>query len=496
MNSNDGTIVEEDEFLTDMSEPEPEIVTKPRKLSNYQDISINLKKNDKIHDTVALPSTFDKETNDVLEKAPNVDILDNVEGREWANVVSEGLENSTYGDVYKDTLSDTAAEFRQYIDTNGKKLHGQSPKFKDVNNQNLKGERATIRLVNHLGMGSLFQVPLWHSGIWVTFKPPSDTEIIELNRIMLSDKIKFGRYTYGLAFSNISVYTVNRLVDFCLSHIYDMSVKSEDINIGNIKDHINCQDIPILIWGLVCTMYPRGFNYKRACINDIEKCTNVVTETLNVFKLQWTNTEAISDWQKGFMSDRQARQKTLDEITRYKTELTKLQSKKILINKDLSNEVAFTIKAPTLSEYVTSGYKWVSGLVDNIDSSLSLDNDDDERNQYIISKGQATSMRQYIHWIESIEYGSNIIDDRETLEATLDILSSDDDVREEFIDAIVKYINESTISVIGIPSFDCPKCNKDQCVDSYPKVVDIIPLDVSQLFFDLLLQRISRLVTR
>jgi len=469
----------------------------PRKKQHvFQDITISREGQIDTDIQISLPSDFDKEAMSVLEKAPNINLLDNIEGREWASVVSEGLELATVGEVFTDTLSEDDCEFRQSVDTNGKKLQAQSPKFKNVENQNLKGERATIRLISHLGIGSLFQVPLWHSGIWITFKPPTDSEFIELNRMILSDKIKFGRYTYGLAFSNVTVYTINRLVDFALAHIYDMSVKSEDININNIKDHINCQDIPILLWGLVCANYPKGFNYRRACVNDIEKCTNVIEEVLNVFKLQWTNIDGLTDWQKSFMSDRQSKQKSLDEVNRYKDALAKLQSKKIYVNKDLSNEVAFTIHTPSITEYITSGYKWISELVDGIDSALELEGAENERNDYIISKGQATSMRQYFHWIEGIEYASNIIDDIETLESTLDILSSDDSIREEFITEVVKYINESTISIIGIPTYTCNKCNKDQITDTYPKAVDIIPLDVVQLFFALLSQNLSRLAAR
>ena len=106
-------------------------------------------------------------------------------------------------------------------------------------------------------------------------------------------------------------------------------------------------------------------------------------------------------------------------------------------------------------------------------------------------------MRQYRHWIESIEYGSNIIDDPETMDSLLDKLSSDDIIRDGYIDAVLKYINESVISVIGIPVFDCPACNMTQeNTQSTESFKNIIPLDVISVFFGLLTQRLERMMER
>jgi hypothetical protein len=109
-------------------------------------------------------------------------------------------------------------------------------------------------------------------------------------------------------------------------------------------------------------------------------------------------------------------------------------------------------------------------------------------------------MRQYSQWVESIEFNSNIIEDKETIESTFSILSSDDNVRDEFIQEVTKYINESTISVIGIPAYDCPNCGapqeKVEGVSTYPKLVNILPLEVVQLFFALLAQKIQRIIAR
>lgn len=495
--SDNQLLVEEPEEQPTATEEVVPEVTGRKQQKALQEFDINSPVKLTTGDEIILPATFDKETREVLERLPNVEMLDSPEARDWAQSISEGLEYTTFGENFVPTMEDPNAEFRHKVEHNGMNLTAQSPKFKETENQNLKGERAVIRVITHLGLGTLFQVPLWHSGLWITFKPPTESEIIELNRILIADKIKFGRYTYGLAFSNITVYTVDRLVDFALSHVYDTTSKSEDIPLEKLKNHISCQDIPSLLWGFICTMYPRGFKYRRACINDPLKCNHILQETLNVTKLQWTNTAAISEWQKSHMSGRQSKVKDLASVNRYKDELVKLQKKKIVINKDTDNAISVTLKTPSITDYVNAGHVWIGDIVETVDKAVAVDSNTNERNEIIKRHGQASAMRQYSHWVDSIEIGTNIIDDKETIEKTLNVLSADDDIRNEFINNVVEYINQSTVSVIGIPVYECPNCGMVQETTlKLNEYKNIIPLDVIQVFFGLITQRLNNLNQR
>jgi len=315
--------------------------------------------------------------------------------------------------------------------------------------------------------------------------------------LILSDKIRFGRNTYGLVFANTTSYTINKIIEFALSHIYDLTTKTEDINLDNIKHHISCQDIPSLIWGFICTVYPNGFRYRRACISDPVKCNYIVEETLNVNKLQFTNIRALTDWQKTHMYSRQPKTKDLVSINRYKEELSKIQKSSIVLNKDTSSELKFTLKSPSIHEYIESGHKWISDIVSIVDKALGVNPNENERNKIITEYGQSSAMRNYAHWVDSIELDTNIIDDRRTIDNNLNILSADDVVREEFVEEVIKYINRSTISVIGIPVYDCPSCKTIQSKETDVSIYqNIIPLDVVQLFFGLLTQRVNKITQR
>lgn len=463
----------------------------------YVEFSINMPEQVEGGEVIILPSNLDREINEVLNKIPNVNILDNPDSRNWAQTLAAGLEFNTMEEVFIPTLQQEDAEFKHNQQINNQSLNAASPRFKPIENQNLKGEKAIIRLISHLGLGTLFSVPLWHSGFWITFKPPTESENIEFNRMMIADKIQFGRSSYGLAFSNTVSYSTDRIVNFILNHVYDTSVKAEELTLDNMRQHISCQDIPSLIWGFICTMYPKGFRYQRACDKDPTKCTHVIQETLNIAKLQWTNTNPLTEWQKTHMSSRQPRSMSLAAVTRYKEELTKAQKNRVLIGEGTSREIAFTIKTPNIFHHIDAGHRWIGDIVETVERTVAADIDRNERNDLITRYGQSSALRQYIHWIDSIEYETNIIDDHETIETTLNVLSQDDEIRDTIIGKIVKYINDSTISVIGIPTYDCPNCGAEQKSHvEVPRYENIIPLDVIQLFFDLHTQKLARIATR
>jgi hypothetical protein len=458
--------------------------------------SINAPIKQAMGDEIMLPPTLTKEAKEVLESLPNVSFFDSPQSRDWAMCVRDGLQLNTLNETLIPTLEDPEAEFRHDIEINGMNANARVPRHKALENTNLQGERAVIRLISHLGLGTLFSVPLWHSGIWVTFKPPSESGIVELNRILMNDKIQLGRYTYGMIFSNITSYTVNRVMDFALQHIYDISVKAEDISIDQLKDHIATQDIWCFLWGFMCTMYPRGFKYRRACITDPDKCTHILEDTLNLTKLQWTNTMALTDWQRTFMSSHQSKSKSLADVTRYREEMLKGQTHRVEIPTGPDETVAIVLHTPSVREYIDSGYQWIGGIADLVDRVLGADADDDDRNALIVDHGKASFMRQYGHWVSSIEFATNTVDDRETIDSLLDMLSADDEVRVRFTEAVVQYINTSTISVIGIPVYECPSCGSAQEIHDQGPYRNLIPLDVMSLFFGLLTQRLRRMNER
>lgn len=458
-----------------------------------QHYSTNLT-NNKDTENMALPTDYGSKIREALTELPNINMSDNEAAREWIKTLNESLSSLPMQDMFRSTLEDPEAFFTQRPEHNGKPLTAMSPKFEKIENTVLKGEKAVIRIIQTLGLGNLIQIPLWHTGIYLTIKPPTEIELIALNRQLITDKIQFGRYNYGLAFSNTMCYTTDRLVEFVLDHIYNATIKSDVLTVDDLKKLINCQDIPILLWGILCTIYSNGYKYKRACISNPETCNHVIEATINISKLLWTNTSGLTDYQMEHMTHRQARSRSMEQIQKYKDELTKTHQSRVKL--DIGKDVYVTIRTPSIYDYVTSGSQWLTNIVSSIEKTIASDVSIEEKNTLITRYGQASRLRQYSHWVEAIEIDTNITDDRETIDELLNVLSSDDDFSSSIMKKIRDYINGSVMAVIGIPEYDCPNCGSKQEGGSYPKLTKIIPLDVYTCFFTLTTQRLIKLTDR
>lgn len=470
-----------------------DVTTETIASSNHaiQHSPLNIESN-KDTEKLSLPTDYATNVREILNELPNIDITDTEESREWVKVLNEGLEYIPMQEMFKDTVS--KGNFNQKPEYNGKPLVPASPKFEKLENNILKGEKAVIRVLQTLGLGNLFQVPLWHTGIWVTIKPPTEAEIIELNRQMINDKIEFGRYTYGLAFANTTAYTTDKLVSFILDHIYNTTIKSDTLTTDDLRNLISSQDIPILLWGIACTIYPNGFKYQRACISDPEKCNYTLEENINISKLLWTDIELLTDYQKEHMSFRQARSRSMEQITRYKDELASIHKSRVKL--DINKDIYITIKSPSITEYVNSGHIWINTIVEAVERTIDTDVSEKEKESLITKYAQASRLRQYGHWIDVIEVETNISNDQETINELLNVLSSDNDIFSDIMNKIKTYINNSVISLVGIPTYECPSCNLKQEDTTYPKFTNIIPMDVQQLFFGLFTQRLMKLIDR
>ena len=447
---------------------------------------------------MSMPSVTNTELQARLGQLPNVDLLSDNKSRTWGETLRDGQDLVTYGDVFDDAMKRDGADFRQFVELGGNKLQAGAPRIKSTENERIRGERAILRATRELGLGTTFQVPCWHSGIWVTFKPPTEIELLELNRAMIASKIRLGYNTYGLAFSNITSYTVDHLADFMRTHIYATTVKNEELTFDKLMAYIDVRDLYTLIWGLSCTIYPKGFQIRRACTTNPEKCNHVTEEVINLGKLQHIDISQLNEWQKAHMGIRRPFERDLDSVKKYKDEMLVLRNSRVRISKDgHPTEVYVNFKSPSIEQYLIEGNAWISGIVDKVNSALKDTDSDADRNLMVQRYGQASSMRQYSHWVDTIELGSNTIDDSETIRSILDVMSSDDFLREEFLSKVVDYINQSTISVIGIPGYECPNCKGIQTDEGMPAhFTNVVAIDCIQYFFSLATQRIQRIATR
>lgn len=408
---------------------------------------------------------------------------------EWIDTVKNSIDY--YSKYFKYREDDYV--FEQGVEmpsTGDKKVYKsiEPLKVKDTSGE-LKGDLALIKLAKHLGMGDIFKVPLVHSGIWVTLKPPTELDLIEFYNNFFKNKIHVGRLTSGVTLSNFSVIFNNELINFICDHIH--SINYSDITKENIREYIKITDLPILIWGFANTIFPSGFDYSRSCLNG--ECDYVAHGKINLSKLLWVDNTTLTETQKNILSVQKPNNYTIDAYNKYQLE-HKTSKSSIKVG---DSDIVLTLKVPTLDEYFSDGLNWVYALDDAINKLITSDASEKQRISTIEEVIKTSSIRQYGHFIESIEFDENLITDKETLRKTLELLSSDERFTLEAITEIAKFIDKVTLAVVGIPTYTCPECGQEQVsAESNERFSDVIPLDVSNVFFTLITIRLMKIRSR
>jgi hypothetical protein len=438
---------------------------------------------------VDMPTTNIGQIKEVLSSVIDKKLADGKEANAWLNTLNQGAQQAIFDDGLNKTTAREGASFTQKVISETGDLNAGIPKFKSKEGVKYTGEAARMRLRSNLGLGTAFTFPLWHSGFWITIKTPTEAALLELYREITSEKISLGRSVYGLMFSNSTSYTSKILLDFVLDNLYNTTLNVPDND--DIRNYIRVQDLPILIWGIACATWPKGFPYQRACIVDPDKCKHVITEKLDLKKLQWTDTSSLSTRQINHMSNRTANSMSLESVKLYVDEFTRGINKTV----KLSDNGSVTLKVPTAHEHIEAGQKWISSIEERYGRSM-LESEND-REKYLYNQARATAMRQYSHFLKSLNVLDEEYDDRDIIDTMLDDMSSEDSFRDAFMEACSDFIDESIVSLIAIPTYKCPNCGMEQAPNRKKGVFSsLIAIDVAQTFFTLLVQKLTKIENR
>jgi hypothetical protein len=379
------------------------------------------------------------------------------------------------------TASREGSDWRQYLKSETGQLRAGFPSIKpQIGSYNAEAARNVIRA--HLKLGTPFQLPLWHSGFWVTFSSPSEVAILDLYRQIADDKVNIGRATFGQSFSNAMVYTNKRLVEFALSH-----VMSSTLNVPNeeLIKHIRLPDLNLLIWGITCAIWPSGFQYRRPCTAEPTSCNHVVHEKINLARINAVDNTQFTPWQVAHMSKRSAAGMTLETVQRYVSEFTIGQNRVVKIK-----NVSFELTMPTIENNLLDGMAWIDSIENDYAEALTTDLT--QREQHLMDRSKATAMRQFTHFVSKIILSDELsFSEKEIIQTTLDDLSQDDVIRTTFEKEITKFVDDSLVSFLGIPAYKCPGCGQRQPIPKRMKQYDLIPIDAGQSFLSLTGQRVG-----
>lgn len=403
----------------------------------------------------------------------------------YTQVVAESVASGMVPaeDSFINTVNRNGSEWDNEPMFENAKLRGGYPSLAKGGSFNTPEAKKVI-IRSALGLGNHVSFPLWHSGFWLTLNPTSEGALIELNRRIAEHRISVGRKTYGLLYAAETALTTQELCSFAIDLIYETNVKDIDKE-NNIFDLISLLDLPLLIAGLASVVWPAGFKMHRYCVADPASCRHEITEKVSIPRLVFADKTRFGEEQMRQMAERGRNSISIDRIRNYQTSghVPRISNVKI-------GELLINFKIPTLADFFSNSLQWAASIENTYATAVAYD--EKKRAEVIGSHQKATALRNWTHIVASIQVGDTIINDKETIESTLQDMSSSSNHRETFTKAAKEFIENATSAVVAIPTYDCPACGRHQAVSNPFNLPELIVLDPISVFFYLLHQRIGQ----
>jgi len=432
-----------------------------------------------------LPADTEKRVEQYHEQRPNEMIGDTEGERVWAQQLLDGEMTRATENQFQSSVERENSRWMQAVPSENSKLMAARPRF-SAPGEPVTGQRAVQRVRALLGMGMYIQIPMWASGFWITLRAPTEGDLLDLFRRISDEKVTLGRRTYGLAFANSSSFIAGQLVQFAEEHMHDKTLKPS----LDWRKCLKTSDLQTLAWGLACVIFPKGFQYSRSVLVGENQEKKEAKGILDVSKLHFVDRSMLTEWQIAHMSRRMGNHTTEELLERYQAEFT-LSERRVKLEEGLE----MTLKVPSIDEYLKAGSRWIDSITDMVDRSFQQPVNDEIRDRYISTQGKATVMRQFVHWVKNFievsgDGGETVIEDIETLDMLMNTLSEVDQVRKAYFDAIHKFVDDTTISVIATTAAAPSEENK------LPRYPHLVPIDSLYTFFTLLVQKSERIQAR
>ena len=431
-----------------------------------------------------------KELEALVASSPQYQVNPSEASASWVDALQYGLRQTAYQDGQLGSIGQReGSEWQQTVKYENIPLRAGKPALATFGaGQPMIGERAVATIQQAMGLGSYIQIPIWHSGLWITFRVPTDIELLNLETLIGEEKIRLGMETRGLIYSNYSAYMINHLINFALDHVYDCTLK--DYTPDRLRKLIRVSDIPLIAWGLACSIFPNGYAHNQPCVVNPEVCRHITKETLYLPKINWVDNSALSKAQRKHMANRVARYEEKD-ILAYQNEGRAADGKAYS-----TGAIGYALRVPSIEDYVNNGYEWINDISDAVDRLFDKNLSETKKEAMMIAQSNLTSLRQYAHWVKHITYTADNGDvvevtDPADLKKLIEILCTDSEFVKNFMESVADYIEQITISIIAIPRTRCPSCQKVETKEAEVISEDekkhpyLVPLDAVNLFFTL-----------
>mgnify|MGYP001555186751 CR=1 FL=1 len=422
----------------------------------------------------------DSEISDAVTGYKNTDPAIGEEGRHWLKAVRQAQKLRVGKKLQERNLAD--GEFRQYVEIGAYRSYAREIQAGAMDRE-ISGTRAVNHLRHVMFQGQDRETPLYASGIHMTLRAVPDTELSNLETLVLSEKEEIGRLTGGAGLSATGVYLVDHVTQLIVNNMVKTNV--ELTSPDELLDLILVTDLQNLSVNQANTIFPKGYPIEIPCTRNYEVCQYVERSNLLLRYMTHHHKHKLTEYQRAHMANPD-RKITVKDVKKYQEEGPVKISKTVTVS---NGTVRIDFRTPTLRQYIEDGRAWISGISDMVETILSEHLDERQRQFTVEDQARLTTLRQYGHFIKSITIvapngSESTIRDRETLLSNLNDLSADDEALTAIVAGVREHIEDATITVVGTPKTPCPKCQADiQLTEEEKKHPVIIPVDALNLFF-------------
>ena len=414
------------------------------------------------------------------------------DGSVWLRTLFDSLTTAHIDHMGLKASERPDADWRNHVEVEGRDLRPGVPKQTLGDPAQLSKEELVGYFQRKSGTGTNCDFPFYHSGLWLRFKSPSLQELTALQYELKQVKVDLGAKSKGLAFSNMNQSLMSVAVDFALQFVIDANITYRTPT--DLKERLDVTDEPSVLAALAAVMYPNGYAYSHPCVADPAKCQHLTKELLNFRGMQWTDNNSLTKWQKEFMAKRfRGNTKATDaDLTKYRSERTRGKEKIVWFG-----DMGLELGTPTVLQHEESGRAWIDGIVTMTQGAFNEPPHGNNRNRYIEQLGQATTARQYAHWVTAVierdDEGTEVVitRDPETIADILGTVMSTEEYVEDFFKKIHEYIEDSLISMIAVNSFNCPACDTPISKKFHERFEHLVPIDMLTTVFTLASRKLN-----
>lgn len=356
---------------------------------------------------------------------------------------------------------------------------------------------AVARLTSIFNIGEIVQVPLWNSGFWVTIVPPSQRDLVNLEIQLAREELELGRTTSNFVYSHYSVIFVKILSNFIVKNIKEHTVT---LPVGeNLLDYIKMSDLYPLLLGLLSSIYPDGMDVNVFCNNRMEfkedgtpMCDFTTVIKTDPRKLLNVDKGKLTDKMLSQMAIRTPNSVSLESVINYQS-LLESGYQQVEVDSTVGKKINFEFKNPSISDSIRIGEEWIGEIIKTLEEVFIKADDIDNKNEMISKAVDMSILTVYSNYVKSISIPEEnlYIDNYASIMETLERFSVDETIVKNFVDSIDKYISRSSLSLVGIPSFTCPKCQEINGNKDSTEFKEFIPIEVIKYFFENLKLRIE-----